>query len=289
MNVAMQPALGGGVLHRGLQAERAVGRVEGLRLAEVDLVLAVHELVVGRERAQAERRAALQQRADDAVGIRLRADGVDHREVVDVALGRPAGGVDVGAQEEELELGADDRDEPQLGERLHRAAHRVARVGRLGLVREGALEVGQAHGDARLPGDLHERRRVQPRDHVRVAQLAPDDGRVAQVGAHDRPAEGQARAQHVLELGDGDVLAALHAVQVGVGHAHGRDLGRQGGAHVVRAGLLREGHRGPRPPWAAGACPTAWARTPGSRPAAARRGARWRARRRSGSGRGGAP
>ena len=242
----VQTALRGGVLHRGLQAEGAVGRVEGLRLAEVDLVLAVHELVVGREGAQPERRAALQQRAHDPVGVGLRAHGVDHREVVDVPLGRPAGGVDVGLQEEELELGADHGDEPEVRERRRGAAHRMARVGRLGLVRDRPLEVGQADRDGRLPRDLDERRRVQAGDHVRVAELAADDGRVAQVGAHDRPAEGQPGAQHVLELGHGDVLAALHAVQVGVGHAHGRDLGRQGGADVLRAGLLREGHRGPR-------------------------------------------
>ena len=47
-----QVAVPGDLLHRGLQPERAVGRVEQVRVPEVDLELAGRELVVGRRHPQ---------------------------------------------------------------------------------------------------------------------------------------------------------------------------------------------------------------------------------------------
>ena len=75
----------GDLLHGGLQHERTVGCVERVGVLHVDLVLRVHELVVGGERLQAELVAPEQHPQHDLARVGDGADGVDARELVDVA------------------------------------------------------------------------------------------------------------------------------------------------------------------------------------------------------------
>jgi len=70
-------------------------------------------------------------------------------------------------------------------------------------------------------------------DKVGITLLAAGHGGVAQLRAHDRLAERQPVLDGALKLSYRQVLAACHAVQVGVEHPHGRygvvgQLGRPG-------------------------------------------------------------
>ena len=151
-------------------------------------------------------------------GVRDRADGVDARELVDVAL-ETARDRRVALAEEPLELGADDRqqavgripaDDP--GEQRARARRPV-----VGAVEAPGLAEAPRH--LRLPRDDAQRLRVRPDREVDVALLAPDDGGMAQVGAHHGGAERDALVQQLDEVADRDVLPARDAVQVGVEQA----------------------------------------------------------------------
>ena len=100
-----QPFPHGDLLHGGLQHEGSVGGVEGAGVLDVDLVLRVHELVVGGERLQAELVAPEQHPEDDLARVGDGTDGVDARELVDVAA-QPVRRVGVALGQEELELRA---------------------------------------------------------------------------------------------------------------------------------------------------------------------------------------
>ena len=116
-------------------------------------------------------------------GIGDRADGVDARELVDVAA-EAARRRRVALEQEELELGADDRRRA----RARRSARRRARAGRAGTSAPGrsrpaGVGVADAPGDVGLPRHDAQRREVGPDREVDVALLAADDRRVPEVGA----------------------------------------------------------------------------------------------------------
>ena len=73
------------LLDRRLEHEGAVGRVERGRVLEVDLVLRVHELVVPRERLEAELVRPQERPQIDLQRVGDRTHGVDAGELVDVA------------------------------------------------------------------------------------------------------------------------------------------------------------------------------------------------------------
>ena len=210
-----QALANGDLLHRCLEHERAVGRVERLRVLDVDLVLGVHELVVRGERLQPEVVAPEQHLEHDLARIRDGPDRVDAGELVDVAakavLRR---GVALG--EEELELRGDDRRQAPRGVLVDDPAQQRSRARRpvLGAVERPGL--AEAPGNLRLPRHGAQRVEVGLDREVDVAHLAADDRRVAEVGPHDGRAEGDALLAHAFEVPDRDVLAARDAVQIGV-------------------------------------------------------------------------
>ena len=213
-----QALLRGEVLDGGLEAERAVGGVERLGVREVDLPLAHAVLVRGTDRPEVRVGDLEQHAVEHAARIGVGADGVDVGRILDVA--RPAAGDRrAGLQQVELELGAHHRREAELRESGDRALQRRARVGAVGLA-VGRL-IRQAPGHSRVPRHAHER--VEQRRHVDVAEpvLEAGDDVVAQVDRGDRLAEVEAGLGDVGgEDVDRYVLAAQHAVQVGVGDAH---------------------------------------------------------------------
>ncbi len=115
-------------------------------------------------------------------------------------------------------------DEPALGV----ARDDAARAGRAGRSPPGpepsASRASPMHqATSGCHGHDAERRDVGPHREVDVALLAADDRRVAEVGRHDRRAEGDALLGEMLELRDRDVLAARDPVQVGVEEPDGAD------------------------------------------------------------------
>ena len=86
----------------------------GGRVLEVDLVLRVHELVVGGERLQPELVAPEEHPCRELARIGDGPDGVDARELVDVAA-QAAVGRRVALADEVLELGRDDRRQAAVG------------------------------------------------------------------------------------------------------------------------------------------------------------------------------
>ena len=204
------------LLDRRLEAEGPVGRVQGGTVAEVDLVLRVHELVVRGVGTQAHPGAGVEHPARDAARVALGADGVDPRQRVDVADGAFRRAV-VRFEQEELELRAHDRAEPKLGQSVRGPPHRAARVERMGV----ALlvdQVDQAGRDVRRPGQHRGGREVGPGEEVRVADLAAHHRRMGEVGRHDRRAEGDPVLDLVAGVGKHQVLAAGDAVEIGVHH-----------------------------------------------------------------------
>ena len=132
-----------------LEPESAVGSVERARVAQVDLVLRVHELVVHREYIEPDRCELLGHAADQPIGVGQRADRIDHAQVVHVtAYAVRRGGI--ADDEEELELRADDRLEAELADGRNGTRQRTAWVTDRS-VRLRRLEVREAAGDARLP------------------------------------------------------------------------------------------------------------------------------------------
>ncbi len=117
----VQAVLSGHVLDCRLEPEGAVGGIERPGVAQVDLVLRVHELVVDGEDVQADRRQLLGHAAHEPVGVGQRADRIDHAQVVDVTAHAVRGG-GVADDEEELELGTDDRLEAELADARPRPA-----------------------------------------------------------------------------------------------------------------------------------------------------------------------
>ena len=203
------------LLHRRLQQEGAVGGVDRRRVLDVDLVLRVHELVVGGERLEAELVAGVQHLEHDPARIRDEPDRVDARELVDVAA-QAAGRRGVALEQEELELGADHRHQVALGVALDDGRQQAARADgpAPGAVRPP--EVADAPGHVRLPGHDAQRADVRPDRQVDVSLLAADDRGVAEIGRHHGRAERDSLLGELLEVPDRDVLAPRDPVQVGV-------------------------------------------------------------------------
>jgi hypothetical protein len=213
------------VLHRGLQHERPVGGVERARVLHVDLVLRAHVLVAGGERLQAELVAPEEHPQHDVPRVGDGAHGVDARELVDVAA-EPARSSRVALEEEELELGRDDRVEAAGGVHRHDLPEQVARTDRPGLAAVERPRLADAPRHLRLPGADPERGQVGSDREVHVPVFSSHDRRVAQVGAHHRRAEGHAVAGERGEVTDWDVLAPRDPVQVGVQEPDSAQTGR---------------------------------------------------------------
>src|SRR5207247_4473469 len=111
-------------------------------------------LVVGGERADPECRARSQELAIEPARVRLRADRVDHAQVVDIAADLAVLGP---LAEEEFELRPDLGVEAELRQRGLGPAHEPARVGRLGL----ALALAQAEAGGGPGGPLGRGRRIR--------------------------------------------------------------------------------------------------------------------------------
>ena len=215
-----EPLAGGDLLDGGLEHERPVGGVERARVLHVDLVLGVHELVVGREGLEPELVAPKQHPEHHLAGVGHRAHGVDARELVDVAPKPPVLGA-LALGEEELELGSDDGREAALrvGVDDPREERTRARRPVLGAVQRPCL--AEAPGELGKPGDAPHRREVRLDGEVDVADLPADDRRVAQVRPHNGGAEVRAFLTEPREVAQRDVLAARDAVQVGVEEPNG--------------------------------------------------------------------
>jgi hypothetical protein len=202
-------------------------------VAQVDLVLPVHELVVEGEDLESELRQSFGDLPHDAAGIRPRTDRVDHARLVDVAPDAVFRG-GIGPQQEELELRTDDRVQACCPQVLNGPAHGPARV-RDGGAAFGRLEIRQAARHSRLPRQRRHGRHVGAGDEVRIALVAADDGRVAQIGAHHGRAEAKTALEDVVKLRDRHLLAAGDAVEIGVGHPDQPDR-RAGGELGDRLG-----------------------------------------------------
>ena len=123
----------------------------------------------------------------------------------------------VGPEQEELELGPDDRVQAGCPQVLNGPAHGPARV-RYGGAALGRLEIRQAARHPRLPRQRGHGRHVGACDEVGIALLAADHRRMTQVGAHHRGAEAKTVVEDVVELRDRHVLAAGDAVEIGIEH-----------------------------------------------------------------------
>ena len=185
-------------------------------MLDVDLVLRVHELVVRGERLEAELVAPEQHPEDDLAWVGDGADRVDARELVDVAAQAVLGVGGSRSARKNSSSGATTGERPRSAyasttrcEQRSRARGPV-----LGAVQRPGLAEAPRH--LRLPGHRAERVQARADREVDVPLLASDDRRVAEVGAHDGGAEGDALLAHLAEVADRDVLAAGDAVQVGV-------------------------------------------------------------------------
>ena len=214
-----QPLAGGDLLHGRLQHEGPVCGVDRGRVLHVDLVLRVHELVVGGEGVEPELVAPEQHPQHDLPRVGDRADRVDARELVDVAA-QAAVRLRVTLDEEELELGPDDRVSPRSAYAVVDALQQAARADGPRLRAVERPRVAEAPRHLRLPRNRSHRVEVRAHGEVDVALLPADDRRVAQVGAHHGGAERDAFVAEVGEVTERDVLAARDAVQVAVEQAH---------------------------------------------------------------------
>ena len=160
-------------------------------------------------------------------GSETDADGVDARELVLVAADAAVDG-GVALDEEELELGSDDRVKAALGIRLDDATEQRARARRPVRRAVQRPRLAEAPRHLGLPRNDPQRVEVGPHREVDVSHLAADDGRVAEIGAHDRSAERRPLLGQPGEVAQRDVLAACDAVEVGVEHAHGFDSRARG-------------------------------------------------------------
>ena len=231
-----EPFQGGHLLDRGLEEECPVGRGQCIGVAEVDLVLRAAELVVRGIGVEAEVGAGVEHPAQHSARVGHGADGVDVAVVVDVApvaarLRR------VRLAQVELELRADHRHQVLGGVLGDGALQHSAGVDAVGAAVH-PLEVGDAPGDLRIPGDLRECRGVGPGHDVLESVLEPGDHVVPEVDRHDRLAVGGAVCDQVVEVGDRVLLASRDPVQVGVAEADG------GHSLADQLGQLRVGHRG---------------------------------------------
>jgi hypothetical protein len=166
-----QQALAGGhLLDHVLEAERAVGRVQRVPWRRL---ISYCERPYSWASATAPRprsTAASSIRDEQALRVGLLADGVDRRVLLGVGLVATRGGR-VGLAEVELELGPEDRRQPEVGVLREHALERPARIERGRLARVGVGEVDDARGDLGLPRDPRERRQVGDGDEVGEAAL----------------------------------------------------------------------------------------------------------------------
>ena len=212
------PLADGDLLHRGLQHERAIGGIESARVLDVDLVLRVHELVVRGKRLQAELVTPEQHLEDDLARVGDGADGVDARELVDVAA-QAVRRRRVALGKEELELRRDDRLEAAGCVGVDDALEQRPWAGRVVVCPVQCPRLAEAPGHLGLPRHRPERLEVGPDGEIDVAFLASHDGSVPQVGSHHGGAERDALLAHIGEVADGDVLASGDAVQIRVEQA----------------------------------------------------------------------
>ena len=217
-----QPVAGRQLLDHRPEAERAVGGVERLGVAQVDLELAAAVLVGGGDRPELELDRCVEHPRERASRVGHVADRVN-RAVLARVRTVPARRARVRLAQVELELGPDHRRDAELRELGEDALERPAAVERMGLVRDRVLEIDQAGDDVLLPRQRHHRGEVRAREEIREAALEARDHVVAQVDGHDRLDEPHPLLGHVRERRDRDQLAAADAVEVGVLQAHGAD------------------------------------------------------------------
>ena len=227
-----QVTVPGDLLHGGLEPERAVRRVDELRVTEVDLELARRELVVRRRHPQAGVPELPEHVQQQPLRIALAADHVDVPQLVRVTP--PAPGAVLLAHEE-FQLGAADQLVAEAGHPIGHPPHHGTRRLRRGRA-VGRAGVAEAPGGVRLPRQRREGREVRPHGDVGQpcvqAALHRDHiahrGGVVDGAAERQPVlghRGQLVQQHVaapvdadhVRVGDPDHVDALGAQPLGDG------------------------------------------------------------------------
>ena len=222
----------GGVLVHGV----AVGHLDGRRVVEVDLVLALARLALRELDRHTGRLEVATDLADDVLVLRRLEDGVvlEVRRVrFEVAIALRVRLFVAVAEEVELDLGSDHRHVAQLGRLLHLAPQHLPRRH---LDRRAGVDVEEIAHHERSPLDPRrdaDRGGVDHRPHVAVPELVarelvPGNRVVVHVGGDEVVAVlGSLRPTHMVEVEPtGRALADETSLQIGEHHQHGVDVPR---------------------------------------------------------------